>query len=901
MSSNFVPTNEGIFQQAIEINNTTPATSTSASLMLNGGLTIFSTQNALNFNSGGALLILGGSAIQGNTIIGGITQLLNTSIATNISTGALQISGGLSVQGSAFINVGNFNYLQSSISASISNLITSNISTNSLSISSINSQNLSTSNLVVNNISTNTLYINTSSSNSIPTIFGYNSNNNTVASGLSFSYWNGSSFIEKARFDSVGNFLINSTQANIINKMLYVNCLSTAGSDGAVFDTQNIISPVVGFSIQGSRKYTIGIDSDDSNKFKFNRGLFTAQVNTMTLDQLGNVGIGTTAPSSSLQVIGDTNISGNLTIGTALITSLASIGTLLSTNLTVGSAIFTCTTNSSNKLNGAVIINGGLGIANNTNIGGNLRIAGIDTSLNINSTNLSIISNSSLIVSGGGNFTGVIYANNFFQGTTAASIALTPSPLISQGDLYTYSCIGSTNLPVGSYGQVLTANTLANTGLQWISPVNLVGAYGSECYYSNSKNNSGTTSTIGTLKTSLSTASLIGGAYKIEINYSLSPNTSITQDSEIAVYMNINSLAGFNIGITTSNLIHDCIFRPSQLTNLTPFCTSVIQTFGNTTTQTVGLYFRNKVTGEATYLSNSSLLFYKISNYISPPISSNSPTLVYLASATPYCAACKGALAIAGNAIFTGNIVTTGAYSTGDTSTVQGNVDAVGAITMGANSNYTGTMICQAAITTGASETFTGDIYSLAVVTAAALTRIIGNVYACTSYAAGAGSSVSGVILKGKDSRVVPNSNNITVLNDVTNAYNILLSLSGLDFLSSISNNKIYTGIYTTIAALSIPAGTNIIFDGSSTDKWIIQINGAMSFAGNIALANGALGSNIQWVSSGAFAIAGNSIFYGTIVSSSAVSMAAGSKLYGAAFSTLSTVSLLDGVTMTKT
>lgn len=411
MSQNFVSTNQEIFQSAIEILDSTPATSTSASLCLAGGLTIFNTNSSLNFNSGGALLVLGGAAIQQNVIIGGITQILNTTISTNTSTGSLQISGGLSIQGSAYGVYSNFNYIQANVGGTIPTIISSNISVGTLSVNNLNSVNITcqnlyltnsitTSNLIVNNISTNSLYINSTSSTSIPTIFGYNSNN-TQGNGLAFSSWNGTTFTEKFRFDSIGNFLINTTQPTISNT-LYLNSLSTAGSDGITLDTQFSINPVIGLSVQGSRKYTIGIDNNDLYKFKFNRGLFGSGINTMTLDQNGNVGIGTVTPTSNLQVIGDTNISGNVTAGISFYTPTATIGSLNSnnlslSNLTSGSAYIVSTTASINTNTGALIINGGLGVGGAANIGGNLSIAGnltvSGTTITINTTNVSIQDN----------------------------------------------------------------------------------------------------------------------------------------------------------------------------------------------------------------------------------------------------------------------------------------------------------------------------------------------------------------------------------------------------------------------------------------------------------------------------------------------------------------------------
>jgi hypothetical protein len=399
----------------MEITDTSPATTSTASLYTLGGISIFSTADSNG--SSGSFLTLGGVTINKSVLIGGTTQMTSTTASTNTSNGALIISGGAGISGNLYGNFSSFQNIQAFIGASIPNLVTSNISSSSISVTTFNPANITTNNLyitntataqnlVVSNFSTNSLYINSGVAQNVPTIFGYNTAN-TTATGLAFSSWNGTSFTEKARFDSVGNFLINTTQPGNSNT-LYFNCLSAAGSDGGIFDTQFAINPIIGFAVQGSRKYTFGIDSSDSYKFKFNRGLFNAQVNTMTLDQSGNVGIGTAVPTRLLDVSGgNAQITGDVTTG-SLFTPLATIGNifstnitssnlLLSSNLTASSAVFTSTTVSNGLSTGSIITVGGVAVNGNLNVGGNTVIAGNltvnGTSITINSTNTSYTDN----------------------------------------------------------------------------------------------------------------------------------------------------------------------------------------------------------------------------------------------------------------------------------------------------------------------------------------------------------------------------------------------------------------------------------------------------------------------------------------------------------------------------
>jgi hypothetical protein len=847
--TNFIGTNQTIANQQVINESVTNETVSNLN-------TIFATLgNTVNSNiTIGTLNVTGTSNLSGGLVQSinqtGTNATITNFINTNATFGTIRVTGNETS-----------NFLQVLTSATIPNLNSTNISASTLAVTTFNPTNITcqnlystntitSQNLLVSNFSTNSLYINSTAAGNIPTIFGYNTNN-TTATGLAFSSWNGTTFTEKARFDSVGNFLINTTQPANANT-LYFNCLSASGSDGGIFDTQFVINPVIGFSVQGSRKYTFGIDSSDSFKLKFNRGLFNAQVNTMTLDQSGFVGIGTTTPTRLLDVSGgDAQITGNLTVGNSLFTPLATITNLTSTNITTTNLTSTNITTTNLKLNdnSAITIDSStfgrlafvkknlsgpsiaisniapmlFQVANTTDASavltntyttimslstqGNLSVGSVFTS-NITSTNIVVtnltapslgvtnfittnstftnllstnttvpnlssnsITTNNLLVTGstqnivyidsqgsqvnyaqiifkntagtgdlkisgdggdiqwqggggralqmgayhelrllggrntatnipfvnGGNATfntiientndsialrvqangtqtadltqwtnntgtvlsrvdalgnlqitstaeaistvtggsitisgGLSVAKSIFSNIINSSIGFVtnfgttnstvqnlfvndlsgPNVPNAKGELYTFATSGASLTP-GTYAQTLISNTTANTGLQWVSPLTQTGFYGSEYNYVSVQATTQITSTTGTLKCSLTTGTLVGGTYKIEINYNMALATSITALAEIGVYLNTNSLTGFNVGTTTPNLIHRNIYQPKVTTTIIPFCSTIVQTLGNSI-NTIGLYYRTQTNGQIINLGNASILLYRI-------------------------------------------------------------------------------------------------------------------------------------------------------------------------------------------------------------------------------------------------------------------------------------------------
>lgn len=91
----------------------------------------------------------------------------------------------------------------------------------------------------------------------------------------------------------------------------------------------------------------------------------------------------------------------------------------------------------------------------------------------------------------------------------------------------------------------------------------------------------------------------------------------------------------------------------------------------------------------------------------------------------------------------------------------------------------------------------------------------------------------------------------------------------------------ILPGVYAIGTAGSI-AGT-LIMDGQNnpSSKFIMKFGGAFTSGANsnLVLINGALPNNIYWIAEGAFSLAANCIFKGTIISNGAISIGVGNQL----------------------
>lgn len=78
----------------------------------------------------------------------------------------------------------------------------------------------------------------------------------------------------------------------------------TSAVNGITIEQQNTGDASLHFYLPGQQRYTMGIDNSDSDKFKIGTNADLGTSNLLTITNAGNVGIGTTAPSTTLDVNG---------------------------------------------------------------------------------------------------------------------------------------------------------------------------------------------------------------------------------------------------------------------------------------------------------------------------------------------------------------------------------------------------------------------------------------------------------------------------------------------------------------------------------------------------------------------------------------------------------------------
>ena len=361
--------------------------STTAALVLSGGISISSTQQCDALTRGGALTIAGGASVAKNMVIGGITHFLDSTPSTSVQEAAVVITGGLSIKsGENSVNTLNGGGLTVAGGAAITGDLYVGGSINGSGSSSStyayltltatdDAVNLSTGTLVSLGgltLQTDTNAINISNGGSILTPGG--------ASIGKDIYIGGDVYMTRG----VSNYYTEDN--NIIN--FYDSFNIKRFSIDRSSSTQN-------FSITRYNSLGNAIEksfdiSNSDGKTVFHNETSSSDINDASVVFRGGISISNTSNATSL------DNGGSLTIGG---------GTSVAKNMLVGGNTYiSSTTSSENVSTGALLVSGGVGVSGNLNVLGNTLIVGNLTvngqTTSIDTTNTSLKDNLFLLNSG---------------------------------------------------------------------------------------------------------------------------------------------------------------------------------------------------------------------------------------------------------------------------------------------------------------------------------------------------------------------------------------------------------------------------------------------------------------------------------------------------------------------
>jgi uncharacterized protein YjbI with pentapeptide repeats len=437
------------FMNGIEILDSSVATSSSGSLYTFGGISILNTTNASVTSA--SFLTLGGSYIVGNTIIGGNTSILSTTISTNTTTGAFIVNGGIGISGSAYGNFANFSNIQAIVGATLPNLITTTATIpNLISSNLIATTSASIPNLIVNNASIGSLSLSSFNPSNITTNNVVIVNSSSIANSIIVNNSVSNSFITNSTITN--SFITNLNTTNLSVNSLNLTNLTSANAFFTNTTTTNLMvttnANIAGIALQ----YYTGTPSGSWINMPIGAG---------SASGIGNSGPGISPwiayagssgywfTNSSPGDICYRNVSGSLQFGTDTGISVMQISNRI---ITINPTIESTTTST-----GALIISGGLAIQKNINIGGNTIINGNltvnGTTISVNSTTVNIADNIIVLNSGpSGTADGGTVINRFQidNNTGAGDVVSGSEPIAFTGTVQTGTSTTVVVLPSGA-------------------------------------------------------------------------------------------------------------------------------------------------------------------------------------------------------------------------------------------------------------------------------------------------------------------------------------------------------------------------------------------------------------------------------------------------------------------
>ena len=332
--------------------------SSTASLVMTGGISIMTSSESESITNGGSLTIAGGASIAKNVFIGGVTHFLDETPSTSYLQASVIIHGGLSIQNSEnATNVGNGGGLSVAGGASVGGDLYVG--------GSINGSGSSSSTyayLTLTSVDDSINY----SSGSLVTYGGITIQTDTNAIGLGTSgsllaaggasiakdvYIGGNTY-----FSGVTNY--KSITDNIINMYDNFNIRRFSINKSTVSQAFSI-SRYDSLGNHVERTFDI---SNSDGVVLFNNTTNSTSKNSASVVFLGGISIPNTSPAVTLENGGALTVAGGISIAKNV-----NIG---------GDIVIYSSTPSNNVSTGAVLISGGIGISGNVNVLGNTQIIG---------------------------------------------------------------------------------------------------------------------------------------------------------------------------------------------------------------------------------------------------------------------------------------------------------------------------------------------------------------------------------------------------------------------------------------------------------------------------------------------------------------------------------------------
>jgi hypothetical protein len=333
--------------------------STTAALVLTGGISISCTEGSDSLTRGGALTIAGGTSIAKNMVVGGITKFLDSTPSTSVQEAAVVIEGGLSIKsGQNSVNTLNGGgltvaggaaitgdlYVGGSINGSGSSSSTYAYLTLTATDDAVNLSSGSLVSLGGLTLQTDTNAINISNGGSILTPGGASIGKDVYIGGNVYMTRGVSNYYTE------DNNIINFYDSFNIKRFSIDRSNSTQNFSITRYD-----------SLGNLIEKTLDISNSDGTVV-FNNDRSSTSANDSSIVFRGGIGISKTTNATSL------GNGGSLTIGG---------GTSIAKNMFIGgNVVCSSTTSSENVSTGALLVSGGVGVSGNLNVLGNTLIVG---------------------------------------------------------------------------------------------------------------------------------------------------------------------------------------------------------------------------------------------------------------------------------------------------------------------------------------------------------------------------------------------------------------------------------------------------------------------------------------------------------------------------------------------